>query len=59
MTEPGAGSDAGSLSTRASKQDDAYLLEGEKIYITGAATADIVLAVARTSADNPRRLASS
>jgi alkylation response protein AidB-like acyl-CoA dehydrogenase len=54
LTEPGAGSDAASISTRASLKDDGYLLNGEKIYITGAATAEILLVVAKSSAKNPK-----
>jgi acyl-CoA dehydrogenase len=55
LTEPGAGSGAAAIQTRASMQNnDAYVLEGEKTYITCAATADIVLMVAKTSAAKPK-----
>lgn len=55
LTEPEAGSDAASIEMRATRLDSgAYRLDGEKIYITGASTADIVLTVAKTSAKNPR-----
>lgn len=54
LTEPDAGSDAASLSTRASAQGTSFLLSGEKTYITGASTADFILTVARTSAENKK-----
>lgn len=55
LTEPGAGSDAAGITTTAFPQDnESYLVRGEKTYITGAATADIVLTVAKTAPDNPK-----
>ena len=36
LTEPGAGSDAGSMSTRAEEDGDSYIVNGRKTYITGA-----------------------
>ena len=43
LTEPDAGSDAGAAKTTAVLDGDKYVLNGEKIYITGADTADIYL----------------
>ena len=55
LTEPGAGSDAAGITTRASvRGNDTYLVEGEKIYTTGAMSADIVLVIAKTSSTNPK-----
>lgn len=54
LTEPEAGSDAGSLSTRATRQGDTFILTGEKTYITGASSADVILTVAKTSTENPK-----
>ncbi|MFE3605454.1 acyl-CoA dehydrogenase family protein [Streptomyces goshikiensis] len=52
LTEPGTGSDAGSLDTRAVRDGDAYLLSGSKIFITNGTWADVVLLFARTN-DEP------
>ncbi len=48
LTEPEAGSDAGSLKTRARKQGDRYFLDGTKHFISGGAHAGIITVVART-----------
>jgi alkylation response protein AidB-like acyl-CoA dehydrogenase len=47
MTEPEAGSDAASLKMAAGRDGDNFILRGEKIYTTGAATADWIIVVAR------------
>jgi alkylation response protein AidB-like acyl-CoA dehydrogenase len=47
LTEPEAGSDAASLKMTASRDGDDHVLRGEKIYTTGAATADWIIVVAR------------
>jgi acyl-CoA dehydrogenase len=49
MTEPEAGSDAGSMSTRAIKKADGYLLNGTKTLISNAGLADFYTIFARTS----------
>lgn len=49
LTEPGAGSDAAALRTRAVKDGDAYVLNGVKQFISGAGTSDIYVVMARTS----------
>jgi len=51
LTEPGAGSDAMSLRTRAVKKGDKYLLNGSKIFITNGPVADILLVYAKTEPD--------
>ena len=49
LTEPGAGSDAGSLKTTAKKVDDHYILNGTKSFITNGGEADSLITFARTS----------
>jgi alkylation response protein AidB-like acyl-CoA dehydrogenase len=49
LTEPSAGSDAGSLKTEAMPHGDGYILRGEKCYITSAGYADLYLVFARTA----------
>ena len=48
LTEPEAGSDAGSLKTSAKKDGDHYVLNGTKRFITNAPSADIFTLMART-----------
>ena len=48
MTEPGAGSDLGSVKLTAKKDNNAYILEGTKIFITNGGTADTVIVLAST-----------
>ena len=49
LTEPGAGSDAAALSTRAEKQGDEYVLNGVKQFISGAGTSKVYIVMARTA----------
>ena len=49
LTEPGAGSDAAALSTRAERQGDTYVLNGVKQFISGAGATDFYFVFARTS----------
>lgn len=51
LTEPGAGSDAGSLKTRAVKKGDHYVLNGSKVFITNGEVADVFVVFARTDPD--------
>ncbi|MGU2390816.1 acyl-CoA dehydrogenase family protein [Pseudomonas aeruginosa] len=53
MTEPDAGSDLAGMKTRAVEQDDHWLLNGSKIYISNGINADVVIVAARTHAENP------
>jgi alkylation response protein AidB-like acyl-CoA dehydrogenase len=48
MTEPGTGSDLQGIRTRARREGDTYVLNGQKTFITNGATADRVIVVART-----------
>ena len=48
LTEPGTGSDAGNLSTRAVRDGDEYVISGSKMFITNGTWADVVLLFART-----------
>lgn len=49
LTEPGTGSDAGSLTTRAVRDGEDYLLSGTKMFITNGTWADVVLLFARST----------
>jgi acyl-CoA dehydrogenase len=49
LTEPGSGSDAGSLSTRAVRDGDHYIIDGTKRFITNAPEAAIYTVMARTN----------
>ena len=51
LTEPNAGSDAAGIACEAVRDGDHYLLNGVKLWATGAAVADAILVVARTDAD--------
>lgn len=48
LTEPGAGSDAANIKMRAEKDGDHYVLNGEKIFITGGNEADFAMVFAVT-----------
>ncbi|MGI9952801.1 acyl-CoA dehydrogenase [Moorellaceae bacterium AZ2] len=48
LTEPNAGTDAGSLQTTAVKEGDHYILNGNKVFITNGSVADIYIVFART-----------
>jgi alkylation response protein AidB-like acyl-CoA dehydrogenase len=54
LTEPGHGSDAGHLETRAVRDGGDYLLSGQKIFITNGSWADVCLVFARTGQEGPR-----
>jgi len=49
MTEPGSGSDAFSLRTRAEKRNGTYVLNGTKTFVTGAPIADLAVVFATTN----------
>ncbi len=51
LTEPGAGSDAASLSTRAQRQGDDYVLNGAKAFISGGGDTDLLVVMARTGGE--------
>ena len=54
LTEPGAGSDAAALRTKAVRDGDHWVLDGVKQFISGAGTSDVYIVMARTGADGPR-----
>ena len=54
LTEPDAGSDAASLKTRAEKRGDRYLLNGAKVFISGAGATDLLVVFARTGGAGPK-----
>lgn len=54
LTEPGAGSDAAALRTKAVRDGDYYVLDGVKQFISGAGVSDVYVVMARTGADGPR-----
>jgi alkylation response protein AidB-like acyl-CoA dehydrogenase len=54
LTEPGAGSDAASLKTRALRDGDHYVLDGSKAFISGAGVTDMLVVMARSGGDGAR-----
>lgn len=54
LTEPAGGSDAANITTRVSREGDGYVLRGQKIFITNAHRADVIIVFARSAADAPR-----
>lgn len=53
-TEPGAGTDLASLSTRARREGDSFVVDGGKIFTSGANTADYIWLAARTDPEAPK-----
>ncbi len=53
LTEPGSGSDAAALATRAARDGDTYVLNGQKQFISGAGAGDLYVVMARTGGDGP------
>jgi alkylation response protein AidB-like acyl-CoA dehydrogenase len=54
LTEPGSGSDAASLTTRARRDGDHYVLDGTKAFISGGGVSDIYVVMVRTGEAGPR-----
>ncbi|TYC09037.1 hypothetical protein FXF65_36620 [Actinomadura syzygii] len=54
LTEPGSGSDLASLTTRAVRDGDDWLISGQKTYTTWGHRADVMYLAARTDPDGPR-----
>ncbi|SDC94046.1 Acyl-CoA dehydrogenase [Mycolicibacterium neoaurum] len=54
LTEPGAGSDASALRTKAVRDSDGWVLDGVKQFISGAGVSDVYLVMARTGAEGPK-----
>ncbi|WRO22824.1 acyl-CoA dehydrogenase [Metallumcola ferriviriculae] len=55
LTEPGAGSDAGSIKTLAVRDGDNYVINGQKCFITNAGESEIYVVVAKTDKDKGHR----
>ena len=54
LTEPGSGSDAAAMKTRAVRDGDTYVLNGSKQFISGAGVSDLYVVMARTGEDGAR-----
>ncbi|BCL17398.1 acyl-CoA dehydrogenase family protein [Micromonospora sagamiensis] len=54
LTEPGSGSDAAALTTRATRDGTDWLISGRKVFITNGTIADVALVFARTGGDGHR-----
>ncbi len=54
LTEPNAGSDAASLQTSARREGDSYVLNGSKMFISGAGTSGVYVVMARTGGKGPK-----
>ncbi|AMO67602.1 acyl-CoA dehydrogenase [gamma proteobacterium BDW918] len=54
LTEPSAGSDAGSLRSTARADGDNYIVNGSKMFISGAGSTDLLVVMLRTGADGPK-----
>ena len=54
LTEPGSGSDAASLSTSAKKDGDHYVVNGSKVFISGAGDTDVLVVMVRTGQAGPK-----
>jgi alkylation response protein AidB-like acyl-CoA dehydrogenase len=53
LTEPGSGSDAAALRTRAVRDGDHYVLNGQKQFISGAGSTDLYVVMVRTGGEGP------
>lgn len=53
LTEPGGGSDVGALRTRGVRDGDKLVLNGQKVFITGAGVADVIIVAVRTRPVSP------
>ena len=54
FSEPGAGSDLGSLSTKAERDGDRYIVNGQKVWCSGGRYSNWGILMARTNADAPK-----
>ena len=54
LTEPGSGSDAAALRTRAERTNDGWILNGTKAFISGGGYSDVYVTMVRTGADGPK-----
>ena len=58
LTEPGSGSDASALRTKADKTNEGYTLNGTKAFISGGGYSDAYVVMARTGEDGPKGISS-
>jgi hypothetical protein len=54
LTEPGSGSDAAALKTRAARDGDHYVVNGSKAFISGAGVSDLYVVMVRTGGEGPK-----
>ena len=54
LTEPGAGSDAAALKTKADQDGDSYVLNGTKAFISGGGASDLYVVMCRTGGEGPK-----
>jgi alkylation response protein AidB-like acyl-CoA dehydrogenase len=54
LTEPGSGSDAASLRTSAKREGEHYIINGSKVFISGAGSTDILVVMVRTGEAGPK-----
>ena len=54
LTEPGSGSDAAALRTSARKDGDDYVINGSKMFISGAGSTDVLVVMVRTGEPGPK-----
>jgi len=54
LTEPGSGSDAGSLRTSAKKDGDDYIVNGSKVFISGAGETEVLVVMVRTGGEGAK-----
>ncbi|WP_186397497.1 acyl-CoA dehydrogenase family protein [Stappia sp. TSB10GB4] len=54
LTEPGSGSDAAALRTRAARSNEGYVLNGSKAFISGGGYSDVYVVMCRTGEDGPK-----
>jgi alkylation response protein AidB-like acyl-CoA dehydrogenase len=54
LTEPGAGSDAASLQTKAVRDGDDYIINGSKVFISGAGETELLVVMCRTGEAGPK-----
>ena len=54
LTEPGSGSDAAALKTRATRTNEGFELNGTKAFISGGAYSDVYVTMVRTGEDGPK-----
>ena len=58
LTEPNAGSDAASLKTTAKREGDFYIINGSKMFISGAGATDVLVVMARTGGSGAKGISS-